>query len=106
MSNTEATLQFVGTFSPVNEPKEILDTITIIAGRLNNACTTFYWQIDEDMSYSIGDYAIVENMQGYDLVKIVGIVETTKDYARFITNSKTLKKVVQIIDKEEFDTDE
>lgn len=49
----------------------------LIAGKINNCGTTYYWDISEfKVMPKIGDYAIVENMNDYDLVKIVGIVET------------------------------
>ena len=98
--NEGNTLQFVGTFNPVNEAKEVpkvKDTIKMIAGKLNNCNQTYYWEIDDEHYFQIGDYAIVENMNDYDLVKIVGVVETTEKYARFIVNAKVNKKVVDIV---------
>ena len=38
--------------------------------------------------FNIGDYAIVENMNGYDLVKVIGIVKTTKKDTGKFSNTK------------------
>lgn len=71
----------------------------LIAGKINNCATTYYWDISEfKVMPKIGDYAVVENMNDYDLVKIVGIVETSEKYQKFITGSKT-KKVIMAIDR-------
>lgn len=69
----------------------------LIAGRINNCNTTYFWNIDEQFDYQIGDYAIVENMGDYDLVKIVGVIETTEEYVKYLTNKKVNKNVVYII---------
>lgn len=72
----------------------------LIAGKINNCNTTYYWDISEfKVIPEIGDYAIVENMNDYDLVKIVGIVETFEKYARHITNCNVNKKVINFIDR-------
>lgn len=93
-------LEFVGTFKPVeNTAVELPETIKYVAGRLNCCNTTYYWKMDEDMNFEIGDYAIVENMNDYDLIKIVGIIETTEKYAKFIQNNRINKKVIEIIDR-------
>ena len=76
----------------------------LIAGKLNNCSTLFYWQIIENEKFEIGDYAIVENMNDYDLVKIVGILETSDKYAKFI-NDRKLKNVVSIIKRIEIRED-
>ena len=46
---------------------------------------------------SIGDYAIVENLNDYDLVKIIGIVETSEKYCKRLTHSCELKKAVCLL---------
>jgi len=77
------------------EPK-----IKLIAGKLNNFENAYYWDVSMiDRNFEIGDYAIVENMSDYDLVKIIGIVETNEKYSRYITNRKNVKKVIMIIDR-------
>lgn len=76
----------------------------LIAGKLNNCSTLFYWQIIENEEFEIGDYAIVENMNDYDLVKIVGILETSDKYSKFI-NDRKFKNVVSIIKRIEIRED-
>ena len=43
---------------------------------------------------SRGDYAIGENLNDYDLLKIIGIVETNEKYCKRLTHSCELKKAV------------
>jgi len=71
------------------------DKVKMIAGKLNNCNQVYYWEIDDDRYFKIGDYAIVENLNDYDLVKIVGVIETTEKYVKFI--NKVNKKVVGIV---------
>ena len=101
MGEKEYTFQFVG--KPVeiieDELPEINTNIKLIAGKLNNCNTVYYWEIQKETPIKIGDYAIVENINDYDLVKIVGAINTSEKYAKFITNSKVNKKVVMIIDR-------
>lgn len=68
----------------------------LIAGKLNSGTTNF-WNIPENAVYEIGDYAIVQNKNDYDLVKIVGIVETNEKYSKIITGVEVSKSVVNII---------
>lgn len=74
--------------------------VKLIAGKLNNCNLIYYWNIDNDTDFEIGDYAIVENMKSYDLVRIIGVVETTKELVGMITNCKINKNVIQIVDLE------
>lgn len=100
-------LEFVGTFKPVENTETLVipKTIKYIAGRLNSCNTTYYWEIDEDEDFEIGDYAIVENMNDFDLIKIVGVVETVEKYTKFITNNRINKKVIQVIDRQDIRED-
>lgn len=105
MNNGER-IEFVGTFKPAeNIAEELPERIKYIAGRLNNCNATYFWNIDSYMDFEIGDYAIVENMNDYDLIKIIGIIETTEKYAKYISNHKINKKVVSIIDREDIRED-
>lgn len=81
--------------------KGIKENIVLIAGVINATGTLFYWK--SDIEISVGDYAIVENKQGYDLIKSVGIIYTTKENAVKFSNTKyeNMKKVVCLIKKEE-----
>ena len=69
----------------------------LILGKLNSVAI-FYWDIsDMKLEPSIGDYAIVENLDDYALVKIVGIVETSEKYCKQLTHSCELKKAVCLL---------
>lgn len=76
------------------------DNVILIAGTINATGKTLYWKSDREIS--IGDYAIVENMNGYDLIKVAGIVTTTKANASKFSNTKygNMKNVIQGIQKE------
>lgn len=65
----------------------------VIIGKFNNISEVYYWQCDKGCN--IGDYAIVENRNGFDLVKIVGIGALDSSL-RLAT-----KKVVKVIPKNE-----
>lgn len=84
----------------------------LIIGKLNNNNGLYYWKIEEDVITKfnlekdkyfknlVGNYAIVENMSDFDLVKTVGVVETIPEYEK-VLNSKTInKKVVNIVGSE------
>lgn len=69
----------------------------LILGKLNSGAI-FYWDIsDMKLEPSIGDYAIVENLDDYALVKILGIVETSEKYCKRLTHSCELKKAVCLL---------
>jgi len=64
----------------------------LIYGRLNNG-TCEYWEMNRYIN--VGEYAIVENLDGYDLVQVVGIVETTIDNSDLFTKGHQLKRMVE-----------
>ena len=69
----------------------------LIVGKLNSESVVRFWKIEEKLFY-LGDYAIVENKDDYDLVKIVGIIETNEKYVSFVTNGcSRIKNVISII---------
>lgn len=78
--------------------------IEAIAGMLNGDCTTRFWKIPDGMAVDIGDHAVVENRDGYDLVKVVGLVRTTEECEKILTgNRRGIKKsVVAVILNELF----
>lgn len=79
-----------------------MNTKKLIIGKLNNCNLTYFWEKDENNEiFEIGDYAIVENVNDYDLVKIVGITFTKDEYMKFITNRNQNKKVIKIIKRNE-----
>lgn len=76
--------------------------IKLIAGRLNNMNKSNYWLVN-GFEANIGDYAIVENMNGYDLVEIVGLVETDEEHINKLIGNKINKKVSCVVFKEELE---
>ncbi len=80
--------------------------VYLIAGTINLTKETLYWIVEGILTKDIiGDYAIVENRDAYDLVKIVGIVETTEENARkFLKHGyKHMKKVIKILEKSQIE---
>jgi len=79
------------------------ETIYLIAGVINATGKMFYWK-DENF-ITIGNYAIVENMNGYDLVKVVGRVTTTKEEAIKFSNTKynNMEKTITEVTKEKLE---
>lgn len=74
----------------------------LIAGKINSDNMVRYWKLEDENEIDIavigiGNYAIVQNKGDYDLVKIVGIVETDEKYAKFLTGVNVNKKVVRLI---------
>lgn len=76
------------------------ETVTLIAGVINATGKMLFWKDDNDIQ--IGDYVIVENMNGYDLVKVIGIVLTTEKEASKFSNTRyeNMKKTIYPIPKE------
>ena len=69
-----------------------------ILGKLNRSHEVYYWRCD-GMYPDVGDYAIVENINDYDLVKIIGIVETDEKYEKFLSKNRISKKVIKTISR-------
>ena len=83
--------------------------ICLIAGVINAVPDQCYFWLGTKSTdcFKIDDYAIVENKQGYDLVKIVGIVWTNEDNLKIITrnNLSKMKKVIRYISREEIENE-
>lgn len=77
----------------------------LIIGKMNNCNVIYFWGISTLKNTKVGDYAIVENMSDYDLVKVIGLVETTEKYVKKITKCNEIKKVIKIIDRKEIRED-
>lgn len=79
--------------------------VYLVAGVLNGTTQVLYWKCDISLIYNLGDYAIVENKQGYDLIKIVGSVETEKNKVKLFSHTKyeDMKSIVSIVDKEDME---
>lgn len=76
-----------------------MDRVTLIAGRMNNNIVN-YWKVENiALIAKIGDFAIVENMNSYTLVEIVGVVITTKEKAPIFSNTKyeNMKRMIKNI---------
>lgn len=81
----------------------------LILGKLNVGSIVNYWKIDDEVikkfnlndenhfNNLIGNYAIVENINDYDLVKIVGVVSTEEKYEKFLIGKTISKKVVNLM---------
>lgn len=72
--------------------------IKAIAGKLNGLNVSNYWLINEK-KVTIGDYVIVENKKGYDLVEVTGILETDEEHINQIIGNQINKKVIYVIPK-------
>ena len=75
------------------------EEIILIAGTMNKENTVRFWKTDiKDIN--IGEYAIVENLGGYDLVKIVGILATNKKHTSLISHTRyeNMKEVKMVIE--------
>lgn len=73
----------------------------LIAGKMNYNKQIYYWELPEFLKIpNVGDYAIVQNLTDYDLVEIVGILETNEEYIKFIAGVNVNKNVIKIIDRQ------
>lgn len=87
-----------------------MKNLYLIAGVINSMPNIVYFWLGNKGtdSFKIGDYAIVENLSSYDLVKIAGIVWTNENNLKSITKVKDLekmKKVIKYIPKEELENE-
>ena len=71
------------------------EEISLVAGIINATGKVLYWR-DENYIF-VGSYAIVENMNGYDLIKVIGRIKTTKANASKFLNTKyeNMKKTIK-----------
>jgi len=76
--------------------------VTLIAGVINATGKNLFWKNENGLDINIGDYAIVKNMNGYDLIKVIGKIETTEANASKFSNTKygNMKKVTKVLVKE------
>lgn len=86
-----------------------MKNLYLIAGVINSMPNiVYFWLGDKNIdSFKIGDYAIVENLNSYDLVKIAGIVWTNEENLKSITKKDLakMKKVIKYIPKEELENE-
>lgn len=62
------------------------DNVLLTAGIINATGKMLYWK--DEIGVKIGDYAIVESANGFDLIKVVGIIETKRYMAGRFSNTK------------------
>lgn len=86
-----------------------MKNLYLIAGVINSMPNmVYFWLGDKNIdSFKIGDYAIVENLNSYDLVKIAGIVWTNEENLKSITKKDLakMKKVIKYIPREELENE-
>lgn len=77
------------------------NNVILIAGIINATEKMLYWK--DEIGVEIGDYAIVENASDFDLIKVVGRIETKSYMAGIFSNTKyeNMKKVVCAIKEED-----
>lgn len=76
----------------------------VIIGVFNNEFPkkARYWDAN-GLQVSAGEYAIVENLNGYDLVEVIGIGGVSDDKLIYVTgSSQKPKKAVAVISKHIF----
>ncbi len=79
------------------DSSEIDEKIRLVIGVINSTGKALFWRDENYMQ--LGNYAIVENKDGYDLIKIIAKVETTKANAKRLTNTEyeNIKNTIQEI---------
>lgn len=73
----------------------------VIIGMFNRECPkkARCWDAN-GLQVSAGEYAIVENLNGYDLVEVIGVGDVSDDKLIYVTGlSQKPKKVVAVISK-------
>lgn len=77
-------------------------SVTLIAGVINATGKNLFWKNVKGLNINIGDYAVVENMKGHDLIKVVGKIQTTEANASKFSNTQycNMKKVTRVLVKE------
>lgn len=78
------------------------EEVILIVGVINATGKTLFWKNELKLIIKIGDYAAVENMNGYDLIKVLGIVKTIKKDVSKFSNTKysNMKKVTRVLNNE------
>lgn len=76
-----------------------MEKVKLILGTINSTGKVFFWKNEKSDYIDVDDYAIVENINGYDLIKVIGKVETTKKNIKKVTGKdyKNLKNVLLVI---------
>lgn len=79
----------------------------LIIGKINASNTIGYWNIRNNYTPDIisGDYAVVENENDFDLIKVIGIVEINEKYVKYLCQNGVSKSVVKFYPRIEFRKD-
>jgi len=78
-----------------------MEQVRLICGKLQGNNVLRFWKVEDvNIDTHIGNYAIVENLDSYSLVEILGLTVTTKDKIVNITTTKyeNMKRMVKEID--------
>ena len=78
-----------------------MEQVRLICGKLQGNNVLRFWKVEDvNIDTHIGNYAIVENLDSYALVEILGLTVTTKDKIVNITTTKyeNMKRMVKEID--------
>lgn len=80
------------------------EQVYLIAGIVNATGQVLFWK--DEINIEVGNYAIVENVNGYDLVKVIGRVKTTtKDASKLSkTRYENMKRAVCEVNSERLET--
>ena len=89
--------------------RDKMEKIRFIVGR---HCTpqgsgSYHWRVPDSITFhvtiKVGDYAIVENEDGFTLVEIIAIGETSIQYERLLTRDSygIRKRVLKIVPEED-----
>lgn len=81
-----------------------MEEVRLVTGKIQGNNVLRFWKVeDENIFIQIGNYAIVENMDSYNLIEILGLVITSREKAMNITNTpyKNIKRVLKEIDIDE-----
>ena len=82
-----------------------MEEVCLIAGKLNSSQMVRYWRVDHEMLIDIarGDFAIVSNVGGLDLIEIIGTMYVERKNVPLISNTKyeNMKNVKKVIAREE-----
>lgn len=81
-----------------------MEEVCLIAGKLNSSQNVRYWRVDREILIDVarGDFAIVGNQGGLDLVEIIGTIYVERKNVPLICNTKyeNVKNVKMVIARE------
>ena len=80
--------------------KKSMKNKRLICGKIQGNNVLRFWKVEDDsLAIEIGDFAIVENMDSYNLVKILGVVISNEQEIMNISNTdyKDMKRMLKEI---------